>query len=66
MVLDGRSNVDNSVPAVTTVDIKVPNDSDVINNGSDGKTYNRYKAIQNANSASYRDEELRRMKEAYM
>jgi len=41
-------------------------DSDIIDDGSDEKTYDGYQAIQNANSAPSREEELRRMKEARM
>jgi hypothetical protein len=36
----------------------------IIDDGSDEKTYDGYQAIQQANSASSREEELRKMKEA--
>ena len=38
-------------------------DSELIDDGSDEKTYDGYQAIQTANSAPSREEELRRMKE---
>jgi hypothetical protein len=40
--------------------------SGVIDDGSDEKTYDGYQAIQSANSSSSREEELRKMKEARM
>jgi len=41
-------------------------DSDMIDDGSDEKTYDGYQAIQSANSSPSREEEMRLMKEARM
>ena len=46
--------------------LKDEDDSDIIDDGSDEKTYDGYQAIQAANSASSRKEELQRMKQARM
>lgn len=43
---------------------RADSDMNIIDDGSDEKTYDGYQAIQQANSASSREEELRLMKEA--
>jgi len=65
-VTNNNNIVDEQEPISSSVKEDPVVDSDIVDDGSDEKTYDGYQAIQNANSSASRDEELRLMKEARM
>lgn len=56
--------VQDEKPSRSLQETKEETDSEIVDDGSDEKTYDGYQAIQSANSSESREEEMRRMKEA--